>query len=67
MNLDCSGIYHTLTFIQDKTPQHATDLLTLDTTHLALLDDIGALHAVVHVAAGVVTRVPLTAPRTGHT
>lgn len=52
--------------VRDKTPQHATDVFTVRKTNLTVLDDVGA-HHVVHVAAGVVSRIPLAAPRTGHT
>lgn len=41
---------------------HAPDALTLGRTNLTVLDDAGASHGVVHVAAGVDVRVPLAAP-----
>lgn len=42
-------------------------MLTLERTDLTVLDDVGASHAVVHVAAGVVVCIPLATPRTCHT
>lgn len=42
-------------------------MLTLERTDLTVLDDVGASHAAVHVAAGVVVCIPLATPRTCHT
>lgn len=47
-------------------PPHAPDALTLGRTNLTVLDNVGASHGVAHVGAGVVVRVPLAAPCTGH-
>lgn len=49
------------------TCQPATDaVFLLVVTDLSGFDDVRAVHTLVHVAAGVVGCVPLTAPLTGH-